>query len=223
MAHTSCSHCCCSRTPLRAVCPFRPGCTDTSIPCPCLADVTLTSINFKHMCCTQLQGALGPERRLDNEAERLRLKQLLLSIERSALGTSATDSPRSGSLSSSRATSAGQARAARNSSSLQEALRSSTTSSAVAESLPAKEGSISAATDAAGKASTRRAPAPPKIPELVSGHYVLDFGCVTKGINKSRKVKMTNMSTQQVRERHAPHTPSSLSSQVARHLQDTLW
>jgi len=39
----------------------------------------------------------------------------------------------------------------------------------------------------------------PKIPELVSGHYLLDFGCVTKGTNKSRKVKLTNMSTQQVR------------------------
>jgi hypothetical protein len=39
---------------------------------------------------------------------------------------------------------------------------------------------------------------PPKLPELVSGHYLLDFGCVTKGINKSRKVKMTNLSPQQV-------------------------
>lgn len=44
----------------------------------------------------------------------------------------------------------------------------------------------------------KRAPVAPKIPELVSGHYLLDFGCVTKGINKSRKVKLTNMSTQQV-------------------------
>jgi hypothetical protein len=170
---------------------------------------------------TQLQGALGPERRLDNEAERLRLKQLLLTMERSALGTSATDSPRSGSLSSSRATSAGQARAARNSSSLQDALRSSTTSSAAVEASPAKEASISAATDAAGKTSTRRLPAPPKIPELVSGHYVLDFGCVTKGINKSRKVKMTNMSTQQVRALQAPHIPAIFAMTAASHLQPT--
>jgi hypothetical protein len=33
----------------------------------------------------------------------------------------------------------------------------------------------------------------------VSAHYVLDFGSVTKGINKSKKVKLTNMSPQQVK------------------------
>jgi hypothetical protein len=38
----------------------------------------------------------------------------------------------------------------------------------------------------------------PKLPELVSAHYVLDFGSMTKGINKSKKVKLTNMSNQQV-------------------------
>jgi len=32
----------------------------------------------------------------------------------------------------------------------------------------------------------------------VSGHYLLDFGYVTKGINKSKKVKITNLGTQPV-------------------------
>jgi hypothetical protein len=44
----------------------------------------------------------------------------------------------------------------------------------------------------------RRPPAPPPLPELVSGHYLLDFGYVTKGINKSKKVKITNLGTQPV-------------------------
>jgi hypothetical protein len=60
-------------------------------------------------------------------------------------------------------------------------------------------GATAAAPDAtSGQSVPKRAPVAPKIPELVSGHYLLDFGCVTKGINKSRKVKLTNMSTQQV-------------------------
>ena len=45
----------------------------------------------------------------------------------------------------------------------------------------------------------RRPLVPPKLPELVSAHYLLDFGHVTKGTNKSRKIKLTNMSAQQVR------------------------
>ena len=39
----------------------------------------------------------------------------------------------------------------------------------------------------------------PKVPELCAAHYVLDFGYVSKGLNKSRKIKFTNISTQPVR------------------------
>lgn len=49
-----------------------------------------------------------------------------------------------------------------------------------------------------GAARTRRPPQAPKLPDLWSAHYLLDFGFVTKGINKSRKVKLTNTSTQTV-------------------------
>ena len=48
------------------------------------------------------------------------------------------------------------------------------------------------------KTRTKRPTAAPAIPELVSGHYLLDFGYTTKGINKSKKVKLTNMGMQQV-------------------------
>jgi hypothetical protein len=36
---------------------------------------------------------------------------------------------------------------------------------------------------------------PPKLPELYGGHYLVDFGYVTKGTNKTRKVKLINTST----------------------------
>jgi hypothetical protein len=48
------------------------------------------------------------------------------------------------------------------------------------------------------KARTKRPLAAPAVPELISGHYLLDFGYTTKGINKSKKVKLTNMGVQQV-------------------------
>ncbi len=36
----------------------------------------------------------------------------------------------------------------------------------------------------------------PKLPHIFSSHFIVDFGCVTKGTPRTRKFKMTNPSTQ---------------------------
>lgn len=152
----------------------------------------------------QLQAALAPEKRLENEAERLRVKQLLLDAERFSTTVDSTDSPRSTSRGGRSISATG--RTAQTSASLKDSLRGSTSSAAAPQAAASQAASTAGAagtTDAAGPTGSRRPPVAPKIPELVSGHYLLDFGYVTKGTNKSRKVKLTNMSTQQVR-RQAP-------------------
>jgi hypothetical protein len=149
-----------------------------------------------HFIPPQLQSALKPESRLEYEAERLRLKQLLLKLEGAA---DSRASPRSSSASSSRASSAVPKTPSR-STSLKGAAAASKGSPAASSAAPSA-GLVATAAGpdaAAGQAVPKRAPVTPKIPGLVSGHYLLDFGCVTKGINKSRKVKLTNMSTQLV-------------------------
>lgn len=138
------------------------------------------------------------------------MKQLLLSLEAASSVAAGSDS-----LSSkAQGVSIGQAsstsaKTASSASSVKDSLRGSNISSATApEATLMPQQSIGSNTAAGGtaaapqaEAAARRTPVPPKLPELVSGHYLLDFGCVAKGINKSRKVKLTNMSTQQVGER----------------------
>ena len=51
---------------------------------------------------------------------------------------------------------------------------------------------------AATAAALRRLPPPPKLPPIASAHYVLDFGFAAKGVNRTRKVKVTNASVQQI-------------------------
>lgn len=154
-----------------------------------------------HWILLQLQAALAPEKRLENEAERLKVKQLLLDAERFSATVDSTDSPRSSTSRGGRSIST-TGRTAQTSASLKDSLRGSTSSAAAPQAAASQAASIASAAgtiDAAGPTGSRRPPVAPKIPELVSGHYLLDFGCVTKGTNKSRKVKLTNMSTQQVR------------------------
>lgn len=157
--------------------------------CPCFA------------CLLQLNASLTPEKRLENEAERLRLKQLLLKLEAGTVASSTSDSTRRAS-SSSRASSANAKNAGRTASAKGDSESSTNPVAAPQASMASLGSSPAAAGDAKVESAPRRGPVPPKIPALVSGHYVLDFGCVTKGINKSRKVKLTNMSTQQVWHKH---------------------
>jgi hypothetical protein len=155
----------------------------------------------RHSTCVfalQLQASLTPEKRLENEAERQRLKQLLL---RQEAGVPASpDGSHRGSTSTSRASSAGAKPAgkAANIKGKQEASVSVAAPQVSMASISSSPAAVLSA-EAGGQPAPRHGPVPPKIPALVSGHYLLDFGCVTKGINKSRKVKLTNMSTQQVR------------------------
>jgi hypothetical protein len=146
----------------------------------------------------QIQASLTPERRFENEAERLRLKQQLLKLEGGST-VSSTSGNSSRANTSSRASSA-TAHTAGNSASLFHGSETSTvTTTAAQPSMVSLSSSPAAVTAEPGvQAPTRKGPVPPKIPELVSGHYLLDFGCVIKGVNKSRKVKLTNMSTQYV-------------------------
>lgn len=145
----------------------------------------------------QVQASLAPEKRLENEAERLRLKQQLLKLEGGATVSSTSDNSRRASTSS-RASSATAHAAGKTASVFRGSDTSTGTSAAAQSSMVSLSTSPAAVTAEPGVPSTRKGPVPSKIPELVSGHYLLDFGCVTKGINKSRKVKLTNMSTQHV-------------------------
>jgi hypothetical protein len=146
----------------------------------------------------QIQASLAPEKRLENEAERLRLKQQLLKLEGGVTVSSTSDNSRRASTSS-RASSATAHIAVKTASLFRGSDASTGTAAAAQSSMVSLSSSPAAVTAEPGvQAPTRKGPVPPKIPELVSGHYLLDFGCVTKGINKSRKVKLTNMSTQHV-------------------------
>lgn len=141
---------------------------------------------------------MTPEKRLENEAERLRLKQLLLKLEG---GVAANPDGSRRASTSSRASSA-VAKTAGKAASIKSDAEGGASVAAPQASMASIGSSPAAAlsAEAGGQPAPRRGPVPPKLPALVSGHYLLDFGCVTKGINKSRKVKLTNMSTQQVRQ-----------------------
>eukprot|EP00775_Hariotina_reticulata_P008964 gene8964-9139_t len=139
----------------------------------------------------QLMAALAPEKRLEFEAERLRLVQQLLSV----VGNSATAGANAASEAHSGRGTATNTRAnSRGRNSLEPAVAGVTTATSTEPNSSTEPGS----TGSVASTSQRRPGVAPKLPDLVSGHYLLDFGCVTKGTSKSRKVKLTNMSSQQV-------------------------
>lgn len=132
----------------------------------------------------QLQASLPAEKRLDNEAERIRLVQQLLLAD-----STSSSSHIASKASTRRSSSASSAKSGKTGAAAVQQLQP------VAAVAAAEPSSADAASTVGGSA---RPPVAPKLPELVSAHYVLDFGSVTKGINKSKKVKLTNMSPQQV-------------------------
>lgn len=159
--------------------PVATDCLDSRPACWCV-HLYHTSCNCWLLCAVMLQlaASLPAEKWLENDAERIRLVQQLLS------GPSSNAVP---SKASTRRPSRSASRAAQ-----QQAQPTLVTAG------PATEASTADAASAL-VSGTRHPPVAPKLPELVSGHYLLDFGSVVKGINKSKKVKMTNMSSQQVK------------------------
>jgi hypothetical protein len=121
---------------------------------------------------------LSAERQQDLEAERARLVQLLL------------DPPSA-------------VAAAAEVAAMTAATQEAASAAAAAAAGPLAPGSAASDSDAsaAKPAVLRRLPAPPKLPGVAAAHYLLDFGFATKGVNKARKVKITNTSMQQVRGR----------------------
>jgi hypothetical protein len=130
----------------------------------------------------QLQASLPAEKRLDNEAERIGLVQQLLQVDSGSSSSTAPIKVVTRRSSSASTVKPGKAAAA--------ATQQHAAAVAVAEA--------SSADAASAFGGSSRPLVAPKLPELVSAHYVLDFGSVTKGINKSKKVKLTSMSPQQV-------------------------
>lgn len=145
--------------------------------------------------CSQLMAALAPDKRLEFEAERLRLVQQLLSRAGSSATAGATAAATAATAAQSgRGTESNTRAYSRGRNSLEPAV------AGVTAALSTEPNSSTEAGSTGSVASTgQRIPGvAPKLPDLVSGHYLLDFGCVTKGTSKSRKVKLTNMSSQQV-------------------------
>lgn len=136
-----------------------------------------------------MQASLPADKRLDNEAERIRLVHQLLAANSTSTSSSGTLSK----ASTRRNSSASNAAAGR---------AGATAKQATQPMVAAVEAQASSADAASTVGGSMRPLVPPKLPELVSAHYVLDFGSVTKGINKSKKVKLTNMSPQQVTWQH---------------------
>lgn len=128
----------------------------------------------------QLQASLPAERRLENEAERLRLVQQLLNLSTSSSTTLSKSNTRRS-----------------NSAKALKGLTSTAEPAPIAGLGATAERSVGDASSTV-EVGSRRPLAAPELPELVSGHYLLDFGSVTKGINKSKKVKMINLSSQMV-------------------------
>lgn len=113
----------------------------------------------------QLDAAMSVERRLEHEAERLRLVHQLL---HGAAPVLPLLMPEPSSV------------------------------SAAADAVPALDGSPAASRGSSAASKPRRPVSAPVVLGLVAAHYVVDFGYVTKGTSKSRKVKLSNISTQAV-------------------------
>jgi hypothetical protein len=148
----------------------------------------------------QLAASLTPERRLDLEAERARLMHMLLDPATAASAAAELSTA----VASARAANAAAVAA------LAPPPLQAAPSAATLGAQPSA-GTVGTAVTRGGRtaasAAARRAPPAPKLPELASAHYVLDFGFATKGVNKSRKVKFTNTSMQQVRRRRGRSLP----------------
>jgi hypothetical protein len=125
----------------------------------------------------QIAAGLSPEQQQDLEAERARLVQLLLDPLSAAAAVAEIG---------------GMVAAA------QDAATAATTAAAPAAAATTLNAATTNPASNKAAATLRRLPAAPKIPDLASAHYVLDFGFATKGVNKARKVKITNTSMQQV-------------------------
>jgi hypothetical protein len=147
----------------------------------------------------QIAASLTPEKRQDLEAERARLVQLLLDPEAAAAAAAEVQSMVAAAQEAAAAAASAAAAAAA------AAATGGLGAQPSAATLAATEkGSTAGSTTAAARKAapvTRRVPAPPKLPGLASAHYVLDFGYATKGVNKTRKVKISNTSMQRVRMR----------------------
>ena len=139
----------------------------------------------------QLAASLSPEKRQELEAERARLVQLLLDPTSAAAAAAEV----SAMVQAARDVAAAAASTA-------QAPLAAAPSALALGAQPSAATVATAVTAAGSKAGFgRRMPLPPKLPNLVAAHYVLDFGFATKGVNKIRKVKITNTSMQQVRSR----------------------
>lgn len=147
-------------------------------------------------------GLLPPERRLEVEAERLRLIQMLL------LATPAVDSEMeaAGGVDSdvcNPAAARGSGACTSLSGTAPASLSSSPAVLAAAQSAASSTDSVPTAQQvapagAAAASPQRRLPPQPQLPALISGHYLLDFGPVVKGLSKSRKVRLSNLGSQAV-------------------------
>jgi hypothetical protein len=143
----------------------------------------------------QLMAALAPEKRLEFEAERLRLVQQLLSVAGNSTTVGANAA--AGLLKARSMTANTYLNSSRGRNSLEPAVANTTAATPAESSSSAEAGSIGSIASRPGAVS--------KLPDLISGHYLLDFGCATKGTTKSRKVKLTNMSSQQVMSSQCLH------------------
>lgn len=138
-----------------------------------------------HVCLVpQLFAALPPDKQLDFKAERLRLLHQLVADPKPARGSASAENS--------------SATLRRTNNSIKSTKTATPRDAAAGGELSTQASQQGADATAPTGSGTKRPPVAPKIPELISGHYVLDFGSVVKGVNKSRKVKMTNMSSQLV-------------------------
>lgn len=152
---------------------------------------------------------MGPDKKLDLEAERLRLVRLLdeqeamrrAMAEQDANGTGSVEgamrpSPSGDDIATQDQDQArgGEAPGAVAGSPVRTAKLKSTANTAAG--LNATSATAATATSALGK--KLKPPPQPPVPALYSAHYVLDFGCVTKGTTRTRKFRMANPSSQSV-------------------------
>lgn len=136
---------------------------------------------------------LTAEKRLELEAERARLVQLLLDPAVAA-SASAEVAAMVATAQAAAAEALAAAAALAPQPSVSDASDSEQSGSNGGRALSVPRRSVPGASAAA----MRRLPPAPKLPAVASAHYVLDFGYATKGVNKTRKVKVTNTSVQQV-------------------------
>jgi hypothetical protein len=140
----------------------------------------------------QAAASMSPERRQDLEAERARLVHLLLDPAATAAAAAEVASMVAAAQEAAASAAAAATAAAATVAAPLAAQPSATTVAAT------ERGSVAGGKGGAKQTAVRRLPPPPQLPELASAHYLLDFGFAAKGVNKTRKVKITNTSMQSV-------------------------